>query len=213
MQQVLLAEGDFDAGWREYRFRYRLARTAMLARHVQKPRWDGRPIPGQTLLLHDEQGYGDTFQFLQLVALARARSGARVILEVKQPCHALARRGGLADEVIAAGSAPPAFDLHCELMSLPLVLGLRLADLPVRTAYLRADPDRLAFWRARLADLPRPRVGLVASIACIAWPRCGPTARKPTTTSAIPASGWATIRKPWRITAARWNSTRTTLKP
>ncbi|KCB26099.1 tetratricopeptide repeat protein [Bordetella hinzii] len=161
LAEVLLAEGDFDAGWREYRFRYRLARTAMLARHVQKPRWDGRPIPGQTLLLHDEQGYGDTFQFLQLVALARARSGARVILEVKQPCHALARRGGLADEVIAAGSAPPAFDLHCELMSLPLVLGLRLADLPVRTAYLRADPDRLAFWRARLADLPRPRVGLV----------------------------------------------------
>ncbi|MFY4260082.1 tetratricopeptide repeat protein [Achromobacter xylosoxidans] len=161
LAEVLLAQGDFDAGWREYRFRYRLAHTAALARHVQKPRWDGRPIPGKTLLLHDEQGYGDTFQFLQLVALARARSGARVILEIKAPCHALARRGEGADEVIVAGSPPPAFDLHCELMSLPLALGLQLADLPVRTAYLRADPDRQAFWRARLADLPRPLVGLV----------------------------------------------------
>lgn len=147
LAEVLLTEGDFDAGWREYRYRYHLAHTAALARHVQKPRWDGRPIPGQTLLLHDEQGYGDTFQFLQLVALARARSGARIVLEVKSPCHALARRGDGIDEVIVAGSPPPPFDLHCELMSLPLALGLRLDDLPVRTAYLRADPARVARWR------------------------------------------------------------------
>lgn len=160
LAEVLLTEGDFDAGWREYRYRYHLAHTAALARHVQKPRWDGRPIPGQTLLLHDEQGYGDTFQFLQLVTLARARSGARIVLEVKAPCHALARRSDGIDEVIVAGSPPPPFDLHCELMSLPLALGLRLDDLPVRTAYLRADPARVARWRARLAGLPRPLVGL-----------------------------------------------------
>ncbi|WP_435816208.1 tetratricopeptide repeat protein [Achromobacter xylosoxidans] len=161
LAEVLLTEGDFDAGWREYRYRYHLAHTAALARHVQKPRWDGRPIPGQTLLLHDEQGYGDTFQFLQLVALARARSGARIVLEVKEPCHALARRGDGIDEVIVTGSPPPPFDSHCELMSLPLALGLRLDDLPVRTGYLRADPACVALWRARLADLPRPLVGLV----------------------------------------------------
>ncbi|MGE8658954.1 MAG: tetratricopeptide repeat protein [Achromobacter sp.] len=161
LAEVLLALGDFDAGWREYRFRYRLAHTAMLARHVQRPRWDGRPIAGQTLLIHDEQGHGDTFQFLQLVALARERSGARVILEVKEACLALARRAGGFDDILAAGAAPPAFDCHCELMSLPLALGLRLADLPARTAYLHADPERVAHWRARLAPLPRPLVGLV----------------------------------------------------
>lgn len=161
LAEVLLTEGDFDAGWREYRYRYHLAHTAALARHVQKPRWDGRPIPGQTLLLHDEQGYGDTFQFLQLVALARARSGARIVLEIKEPCLALARRSDGIDAIIVAGSPPPSFDLHCELMSLPLALGLRLDDLPVRTAYLRADPARVTRWRARLAGLPRPLVGLV----------------------------------------------------
>lgn len=161
LAEVLLAQGDFASGWREYRFRYHLAHTAMLARHVQRPRWDGRPIAGQTLLIHDEQGYGDTFQFLQLLTLARARSGAHIILEVKEACHALARRGGGFDQIIIAGTVPPAFDYHCELMSLPQALGLRLADLPANTAYLRPDPVRVAHWRARLARLPRPLVGLV----------------------------------------------------
>lgn len=161
LAEILLLQGEFDAGWREYRFRYRLAHTAMLGRHVQKPRWEGQPIAGQTLLIHDEQGYGDTFQFLRLVARAREHSGARVILEVNAQCHALAERSGGFDEIIRVGTIPPAFDCHCELMSLPLALGLRLSDLPVSTAYLRADPARVEHWRARLAPLPRPLVGLV----------------------------------------------------
>ncbi|MFY0476343.1 tetratricopeptide repeat protein [Achromobacter marplatensis] len=159
--EMLLLQGDFEAGWREYRFRYRMAHTAMRERHVQKPRWAGQFIEGKTLLIHDEQGYGDTFQFLQLVAWARERSGARVVLEINADIHALAKRGEGFDEIIRAGTIPPAFDFHCELMSLPLALGLRLSDLPARTAYLRADPPRVEFWRKRLAALPRPWVGLV----------------------------------------------------
>jgi len=161
LAELLLLQGDFDAGWREYRFRYRMAHTAMRARHVQQPRWEGQPIAGQTLLIHDEQGYGDTFQFLRLVAWARERSGARVILEVNDDCHALAERSGGFDQIIRAGTIPPPFDVHCELMSLPLALGLRLGDLPVRTSYLHADPQRVEQWRKRLADVPRPWVGLV----------------------------------------------------
>ncbi|MFF7399993.1 tetratricopeptide repeat protein [Achromobacter sp. NPDC008082] len=161
LAELLLLQGDFDAGWREYRFRYRMAHTAMRARHVQQPRWEGQPIAGQTLLIHDEQGYGDTFQFLRLVARARERSGARVILEVNDDCYALAERSGGFDQIIRAGTIPPPFDVHCELMSLPLPLGLRLGDLPVRTSYLHADPQRVEQWRKRLADVPRPWVGLV----------------------------------------------------
>lgn len=161
LAELLLLQGDFDAGWREYRFRYRMAHTAMQARHVQKPRWEGQPIAGQTLLIHDEQGFGDTFQFLRLVAWARERSGARIILDVNADCHALAERSGGFDQIIRAGTIPPPFDVHCELMSLPMALGLRLGDLPVRTSYLHADPQRVEQWRKRLAHLPRPWVGLV----------------------------------------------------
>lgn len=161
LASLLLVTGDFTHGWREYRFRYQMEHTAKVCRHVQKPRWEGQPLAGQCLLIHDEQGFGDTFQFLRLVQAARARSGAHVILQVNSDCLALARRCAGWDEIIVRGSLPPTFDYHCELMSLPLALGLQLTDLPGAVPYLFADPQRIALWQRRLAHLPRPLVGLV----------------------------------------------------
>lgn len=161
LSEVLLLQGDFLRGWREYRFRYKLAHTTMIGRHVQMPRWEGQPIQGKTLLIHDEQGYGDTFQFLRMVAWARKRSGARVILEVNAECYPLAKRGGGYDEIIVKGQIPPAFDLHCEMMSLPLAMGITLDDLPGANPYLTPDSKRVEKWRKRLELLPHPQVGLV----------------------------------------------------
>lgn len=164
LSETLLLLGDFERGWREYHYRYSLAHTAVIGRKVQAPRWDGRPVPGRTLLIHDEQGFGDTFQFMRMVPWARACSGARVILEVNAETLSLARRSqdtlGF-DEIVARGTLPPPFGLHCEMMSLPMALGLTLADLPGPMPYLGADPLRLAKWRQRLAGLPRPLVALV----------------------------------------------------
>jgi hypothetical protein len=162
LSEILLIQGEFARGWREYRFRYQLAHTVMIGRHVQKPRWEGQMIKGKTLLIHDEQGYGDTFQFLRMVAWARERSGARIILEVNHESYALAQRISGYDDIITRGNIPPPFDLHCELMSLPMAMGLQLEQLPGNPMpYLTPDPQRLEKWRARLADLPRPLVGLV----------------------------------------------------
>lgn len=162
LSEMLLLQGEFARGWREYRFRYKLDHTIMIGRHVQKPRWEGQAIRGKVLLIHDEQGYGDTFQFLRMVAWARERSGARVILEVNLESYSLAQRCAGYDDIIVRGRIPPHFDLHCELMSLPLAMGLKTSDLPgPAMPYLSADPQRLEKWRARLADLPRPLVGLV----------------------------------------------------
>lgn len=161
LAEILLLQGEFTRGWPEYRFRYKMEHTAMIGRHVQTPRWEGQAIAGKTLLIHDEQGYGDTFQFLRMVARARERSGAHVILEVNADCYSLAKRCAGHDDIIPFGTIPPAFDFHCELMSLPLATGLQLSDLPGSTAYLSADPERVEKWRERLATLPRPLVGLV----------------------------------------------------
>jgi hypothetical protein len=161
LAETLLLLGEFDRGWREYHYRYSLPNTKVIERKVQRPRWDGRPIPGKTLLIHDEQGYGDTFQFMRMVPWARARSGARVILEVNAETLPIAQRSAGFDEIIARGTLAPAFDVHCELMSLPMVMGLKLTDLPGPMPYLSADPQRLAKWRDRLAGLPRPLVALV----------------------------------------------------
>ena len=162
LSEILLLLGEFDAGWRAYRYRYSLPHTTRIERKVQMPRWDGGRLDGRTLLIHDEQGYGDTFQFLRLVPLAKERSGARVILDINRDTLPLARKAALGvDEYVASDQLPPPFDLHCELMSLPMALGLQLSDLPGRLPYLAADPARLEHWRRRLAGLPRPLVALV----------------------------------------------------
>ena len=161
LSEIELLSGDFANGWRNYRYRYSLAHTTLLARKVQRPRWDGQRIEGRTLLIHDEQGFGDTLQFLRLVPEAVRRSGARVVFQVMPELLALAQRAGLgAHEIIPGGALPPAFDTHCELMSLPMALGLRLEDLPGPIPYLQPDPARLARWRDRLAALHRPLVAL-----------------------------------------------------
>lgn len=161
LAETLLMLGDFDRGWREYRFRYRMEHTRRLERKVQQPRWNGQPMPGGTLLIHDEQGYGDSFQFLRLVGAARNQSKARVILEVMPEVLPLARRMGGYDQIIARGELPPSFDMHCELMSLPLALKLQLSALPGSMPYLTVDPERVERWRTKLQILPRPWVALV----------------------------------------------------
>jgi hypothetical protein len=161
LAETLLLLGEFERGWREYRHRYSLAHTAIIERKVQLPRWNGQPIPGKTLLIHDEQGYGDTFQFMRMVPWAKAASGARVILEVNAETYSLAQRTAGFDDVVMRGALPPQFDMHCEMMSLPMIMGLKLADLPGAIPYMSADPARVEKWRERLAGLPRPLVALV----------------------------------------------------
>lgn len=159
LAETRLLQGDFERGWTEYRWRYSLSHTAAMDRKVQRPRWDGSRIAGQTLLIHDEQGYGDTLQFMRLIDAARARSGARVVLEVHPDLLSFARRL-VGPDAFPRGQIPPPFDQHCELMSLPMAIGLRMADLPGQVGYLSADAARVEKWRKRLASLPRPWVAL-----------------------------------------------------
>lgn len=161
MAQFLLQQGDFSRGWREYRFRYQMQHTTPFGRHVQTPRWEGQRLTGKRLLIYDEQGFGDTFQFLRLVRAAREKSDAFIILDVNQESAALARTCAGWDTLIVRGKLPPPFDYHCELMNLPMALGLQLTDLPGDIPYLFADAQRIAYWQQRLAQVPSPRVGLV----------------------------------------------------
>ena len=161
LSETLLLLGEFERGWREYRYRYSLPHTTILDRKVQKPGWEGGPIPGKTLLIHDEQGYGDSLQFMRMVPWAKQRSGARVVLEINHDTASFARRMKGIDHLALRGELPPPFDVHCQMMSLPAAMGLKLADLPGTMPYLSADPARLTRWRKRLAKLPRLLVALV----------------------------------------------------
>lgn len=159
----LLAGGRWDEGWPLFEWRWRRPEFQPLAGRFEAPPWLGRsPIAGRTLLLHYEQGLGDSLLMLRYIA-PLAEQGARVILAV-QPAILPLVRGlpGLAQAISDGDPAPP-FDLHCPLMSLPLAFGARPDRVSWNGPYLSAPPDAAARWGARLAALPRPRIGLAWS--------------------------------------------------
>ena len=153
--QTLLALGRFEAGWRHYESRPTLIGTR---RVFEPPLWDGRPVG--TLLLHAEQGLGDTLQFCRFASLAAP--GARIVLEVQPPLkRLLATLPGVA-QVIAQGEALPPHDAHYPLMSLPYLLGTTLETVPAAIPYLQSNPAATETWRRRLAALDGTvRIGLV----------------------------------------------------
>ena len=157
--QVLLLAGDFARGWPEHE--WRLASNPVLQRRFDKPLWLGdAPIKGKTVLLHAEQGLGDTIQFCRYAPMLAER-GARVVLEVQRPLAELMRTLGGAIEVVPRGEPLPAFDLHCPLLSLPLAFKTDAATIPAQAPYLRA-PAGAVDWHSRLGT-KRPRIGLVWS--------------------------------------------------
>ena len=154
---VQLLGGRMPEGFAGLEWRWR-RRGFVAPRAFDLPRWDGSPLAGRTLLLHAEQGFGDTIQMLRFVP-ALADEGP-VVLEVPAPLRALARGIDPRVRVLAAGESPPAADIECPLPSLPHALALTLARIPEDVPYLRADPALAAAWAARLAALPGPRVGI-----------------------------------------------------
>jgi Flp pilus assembly protein TadD len=153
---ALLAAGDMPAGWHEYEWRWRTPFLAPTRRDFAAPLWDG--AAQGTLLLHAEQGFGDTIQFCRYAPLLAA-SGRRVHLEVQAPLVRLLRRLPGIASVVARGDPLPDFDAHAPLMSLPSLLGTTLATIPGTIPYLAADPADAAL-AARLPPRPGLRVGL-----------------------------------------------------
>ena len=134
LAMALLSLGDYAEGWAAYEARWRDPEFAADARPRDTPVWDGSDPVGRTILLHAEQGFGDTIQFVRYATLLHGR-GAKVILEVQAPLVGLLT--GLADQVVAAGAELPPHDAHCALMSLPHRFATTLQTIP-SAPYLHA---------------------------------------------------------------------------
>jgi len=160
---ALLLGGNFRQGWALYESRQKVSRLAGTSRNFARPLWLGNEsIAGKTILLHSEQGFGDTIQFCRY-ARSVADMGARVVLETELPLIGLLKDLNGVAEVVAKGSDLPDFDYHCPLMSLPLAFKTVLNTIPCPHQYLRTDPDKLAYWKNRLEQTTTPRIGLVWS--------------------------------------------------
>jgi tetratricopeptide (TPR) repeat protein len=159
---ALLALGDYRRGFEKYEARWR--RTGMPAQKSRgRPLWLGEyPLAHKTVLLHAEQGFGDTIQFARYVPLLAA-TGAKVVLEVQSELTALMARLDGGAQIIGRGEAPPPFDVHCPLGSLPLALRTEPDTVPAEIPYLSADEASLAKWSARIGALARPRIAIAWS--------------------------------------------------
>jgi tetratricopeptide (TPR) repeat protein len=153
--------GDYERGWQQHEWRWQTDQIASERRNFPQPLWLGSgELAGKTILIHAEQGFGDTLQFCRYVPLVAAR-GARVILEVQRPLQTLMRTLAGAAQVVSRGEPVPAFDLHCPLLSLPLALRTQLDTIPARTPYLGVPENKVRAWRDRLGGHEKPRIGLV----------------------------------------------------
>ena len=118
----LLKSGVYPAGWALYEWRWKRDDFTSPRRGFAAPQWLGEPMrPGQTLLLHHEQGLGDTVQMLRYLPWLRAQ-GVRVVAEMPRPLMRLVAGMPGVDDCVPWGEPLPAFDWHCPVMSLPHAL-------------------------------------------------------------------------------------------
>jgi Flp pilus assembly protein TadD len=155
---ALLATGDFQRGWEAYESRWRVPNFPSPVRPFTQPVWCGEPLGGRTLLIHAEQGFGDTIQFARYVPMVTGRGGP-VVFEVHPELNRLLQKTpGVT--VVPRGDPLPAFDVHTPLMSLPRIVQTTVDTIPTSSAVLDVDPAAVRAWSARL-DHARLNVGLV----------------------------------------------------
>ena len=143
---ILLADGRLDEGFTEYEWRVRRA-DFWPKRRYRKPRWNGEPLAGKTLLVHWEQGFGDIIQFCRYLPLLRAffvasplHAGARIVFDCPKRLIDLIETCGGFDEIGDYSASPPPFDVYVPLMSLPKILGTVADTIPAPVPYLKAAP-------------------------------------------------------------------------
>ena len=157
---VRLRLGQFAQGWRDFEWRWQQASWAPQRRNFSEPLWLGsEPLAGRTILLHAEQGFGDTLQFVRY-AKRVSDLGATVLLEVQASLKSLLSDIEGITEILARGDPLPQFHLHCPLMSLPLAFRTALETIPADVPYIRAPADRVSQWRERLGRPRSLRVGI-----------------------------------------------------
>ena len=159
---ALLLSGRFREGWKEYEWRLKKKDHIYHGRTFSRPLWDGlSDISGRTILLHAEQGLGDTIQFIRYAPLV-AQRGARVVVECQKELKTLLQNVGGIHNIVAYGEQLPEFDMHCPLLSLPLLFDTTLETIPSGVPYMNADALSRERWRAKVQpDNSGRKIGLV----------------------------------------------------
>ena len=174
---ALLLKGEYELGWAEHEWRWRMDEFTSAKRNFPQPQWVGQDLNGaantalggssqsllgKTILVHCEQGLGDTLQFCRYLPFL-AQTGARILFEVQPALYSLLTQIAPKDALIRQGDPLPDFDFHCPLISLPYALSNSLSGIPSKGSYLVANSRKIEEWTHKLGKKNKPRIGYIWS--------------------------------------------------
>ncbi|HIJ85959.1 MAG TPA: tetratricopeptide repeat protein [Magnetococcales bacterium] len=154
---ILLRLGEYEAGWIQHEWRWK---TAGFHHHGQtKPLWDRSPLVGRTLLLHCEQGFGDSIQLIRYAPLVKSRGGT-IVVQCPPALYSLFKTVAGVDHLVTNEHSPPPCDFQTPLLSLPRIMGTTLATIPNSIPYLGIDPQQASFFHDLAKTIPNFKIGL-----------------------------------------------------
>ena len=153
LSSLLLLLGKYEEGWSEYEYRLDmnfLSRNQVRSRQFTKTKWAGQDLEGSTILVYDEQGFGDSIQFIRFLHLIEARGG-KVILETSPLLYDLFQQFNqltIVEQIISKDDSDTDLDslnyeYYASLISLPYLFGITLDNIPAADSYLAGRPDKI----------------------------------------------------------------------
>ncbi len=149
LSMLLLLTGAYRRGWHEYEWRWETGRFPFIKKEYQAPRWQGEDLTGKRLLIHAEQGFGDSIQFCRYLSLLAGNAG-EIIFSCDRSLHNLFSTAFAHIKLVTCHELLESYDFHVPLLSLPLIFGTTLDNIPSPEAYLFPDPVLQAKWRKLL---------------------------------------------------------------
>ena len=157
---TLLSLGNLKEGLRLYEYRWKTEHFQPQVRHFSQPLWLGdENLAGKTILVHSEQGLGDSIQYCRYLSFLN-KIGCKVLLEIEDPLHSLMHTFLPKNQIYSKGGQLDEFDYHCPLMSLPLALDKIVTSIPWQTPYIKISEETKFEWFKRLGTKTKPRIGI-----------------------------------------------------
>ena len=146
-----LSLGQMEVGWKKCEYRWEVQQFRARKRNFLQPLWLGESdITNKIILLHAEQGLGDTLLACRYIPKVAAL-GAQVILEVQSSLKSLLEGFAGVSMLIGRGETLPHFDVHCPLLSLPLAFGTTIETIPSMVPYIIVRDNAVEKWRSKLS--------------------------------------------------------------
>ncbi len=162
LSQALLLKGDFEKGWEYFEKRLYIPRKELRFSTLSKPAWDGSTIDNKTIYIYYEQGFGDTIQFARYLPLLQQKC-SKIIFRPQIELETLFEQNNLGYKIINNSVLDNnlEYDVHASLMSLAYLFKTKIDNIPFSEGYLKADPQKVAFYKENYFNNKDFKIGLV----------------------------------------------------